>query len=153
MWFLGQTEDIVNVTTTSYTTDVDSTSLVIFSGVWLFFWLILVVISIAAMWKIFTKAGEAGWKSIIPIYNIIVLLKIVGRPWWWLLLMLIPLVNLIVWLVVAIDLGKSFNKDVVFSIVLIFLLSLIGMLILGFGDAKYVGPGGSGNKPAPEPAV
>ena len=45
--------------------------------------LVIFVIAIVAFWKVFTKAGEAGWKSIIPIYNIIILLKIVGRPWWW----------------------------------------------------------------------
>jgi Family of unknown function (DUF5684) len=153
MWFLGQTEDFVDVTTTTYTTDVDTAGLAVFAGVWLFFWLALVVIAIIAMWKIFTKAGEAGWKSIIPIYNTIVMLKIVGRPWWWILLLFIPLVNIVVWLVLSIDLGKSFGKDAVFSVVLLFFLSLIGMLILGFGDAKYVGPGGSGSKPAPEPAA
>ncbi len=150
MWFLGQTEDLTNYTVT--TTSVDTTSVAIFSGVWLFFWLIVLVLAIVAMWKIFTKANEAGWQAIVPIWNTLVLLKIVGRPWWWLLLMLIPLVNIIVWLVVAIDLGKSFAKDVVFSVVLLWFLSIIGMLVLGFGDAKYVGPGGKAGA-APQPAT
>ena len=74
--------------------------------------LVVLVIAIVAYWKVFTKAGEAGWKSIIPIYNVIVLLKIVGRPWWWLLLMLIPLVNIVVLIVVMNDLSKSFGHGV-----------------------------------------
>ena len=62
-------------------------------------WVIDVVLSvlmIAAMWKVFTKAGQPGWASIIPIYNLYIWCKIVGRPGWWILLMLIPLVNIIV---------------------------------------------------------
>lgn len=48
---------------------------------------------IIAMWRIFTKAGQPGWAAIIPFYNIYVLMKVVGRPGWWLILFLIPLVN------------------------------------------------------------
>ena len=55
-------------------------------------------------------AGEAGWKSIIPIYNIIVLLKIVGREWWWVILLIIPIVGFIVWIIVALDLAKSYGR-------------------------------------------
>ena len=100
-----------------------------------------VVLAIAAFWKVFTKAGEAGWKAIVPIYNVYVLLKIVGRPAWWLILMLIPFVNLIVWIIVAIDLAKSFGKSTGFAVGLI-LIAPIFMMILGFGNATYVGPGG-----------
>jgi hypothetical protein len=101
--------------------------------------LVILVIAIAAFWKIFTKAGEAGWKSIIPIYNAIVLLKIVGRPWWWLVLMLIPFVNFIVLIVVMNDLSKSFGHGVGFTLGLIF-LSFIFYLILAFGGSQYQGP-------------
>ena len=57
--------------------------------------LAVIILMIASMWKIFTKAGQPGWASIIPIYNIIVLLKIVNRPVWWIILLLIPIVNFI----------------------------------------------------------
>lgn len=120
----------------------------------LIFSLVIFVIAIAAMWKIFTKAGEEGWKAIIPIYNIVVLLKIVGRPWWWLLLMLIPIVNIVVSIVVMNDLSKSFGHGVGFTLGLIF-LSLIFYLILGFGSSQYRGPAaGQGHIGSPAvPAV
>ena len=107
-------------------------------GAMLFSCIILLVI-VAAMWKVFTKAGKPGWASIIPIYNIWVLLEIVGRPGWWLVLMLIPFVNFIVLIILSIDVAKSFGKGTGFGLGLAF-LSLIFYPILGFGDAKYQGP-------------
>jgi hypothetical protein len=110
-------------------------------------YLILAVLLIASLWKIFTKAGKPGWAAIIPIYNLFVLLEIVGRPWWWLLLMLIPIVNIIVAIIVYIDLAKSFGKGVGFGIGLL-LLSVIFFPILGFGSAQYVGPAAAQGSPA-----
>lgn len=96
---------------------------------------------IAAIWKVFTKAGKPGWAAIIPIYNLVVLLQIVGKPIWWIILMLIPIVNIIIQIIVTHQLSKSFGKDVGFTLGLIF-LGFIFFPILGFGDAKYMGPGG-----------
>ncbi|QDV28935.1 hypothetical protein Spb1_08020 [Planctopirus ephydatiae] len=101
--------------------------------------LALFVLIIAGLWKIFTKAGKPGWAAIIPIYNLIVLLEIVGRPLWWIILMLIPCVNIVIGVIVYIDLAKSFGKDVAWGIGLL-LLPFIFVPLLGFGDAKYVGP-------------
>ena len=110
------------------------------------FFVVMIVISIIAQWKIFTKAGEAGWKSIIPIYNAVVLFKIVGLSPWLLLLYLpsaIPIVGaLIVFgltIVMNVKLAKAFGKSGAFAIGLI-LLSIIFQLILAFGSAEYVGP-------------
>jgi hypothetical protein len=93
-------------------------------------------------WVVFQKAGEAGWKVLIPIYNIIVLLKIVGKPWWWLILLLIPLVNIIFGIIVAYDLAKSFGHGGGFTVGLV-LLPYIFILILAFGSSQYIGPGGT----------
>lgn len=101
--------------------------------------LLVSVLIIAGMWKMFTKAGRPGWAAIIPIYNIIVLLEIVGRPIWWIVLMLIPLVNFIVWIILSIDLAKSFGKGTGFGIGLAFLY-FIFIPVLGFGSATYRGP-------------
>lgn len=120
-----------------------------FSGAGLFVYLIFLALYIVAGWMVFKKAGEAGWKWIIPIYNIWVLLKIVGRPGWWLLLFLIPIVNIIIWFIVAIDLSKSFGHGVGLGIG-IALLPYIFLLVLGFGSATYQGPAGAtGSAPAP----
>jgi hypothetical protein len=111
--------------------------------------LVIAVVVIAALWKIFTKAGKPGWAAIIPIYNVIVLLQIVGRPWWWLLLMLIPLVNLVILIIVYIDLAKSFGQGTLFGIGLIIpILNFILLLYLGFGSPQYVGPAAAQGSPA-----
>ncbi|PYK25738.1 MAG: signal peptidase I [Verrucomicrobia bacterium] len=102
------------------------------------FWLAFMILMIAACWKIFTKAGQPGWASIIPIYNWYILCKIVGRPGWWVILLLIPFVNFIVGIILCIDLAKSFGKGVGFGIGLI-LLGVIFFPILGFGSAQYQG--------------
>jgi len=103
--------------------------------------LILTVLLIVSMWKIYTKAQKPGWACLIPIYNIIVLLEIVGKPWWWLLLMLIPFVNIIfaIWMLNL--LSKSFGHGAGFTIGLLF-LSIIFFPILGLGSSKYTGPAG-----------
>ena len=103
--------------------------------------LIILVLYIASMWVVFTKADKPGWAAIIPIYNIIVMLEIVGKPWWWLLLFLIPGVNLVfgIWMINLLSI--SFGKGVGFTLGLIF-LGFIFWPILAFGDAKYNGPAG-----------
>lgn len=108
------------------------------------FALLFGLICIIAFWRIFQKAGKPGWAAIIPIYNIIILLEIVGKPIWWLLLMLIPLVNIIVGIYVVNLLSKSFGKTEAFTLGLIF-LGFIFYPILGFGSAKYNGPAGTNN--------
>jgi len=107
----------------------------------LIFYIGIIVLMVAAMWKIFVKAGEEGWKAIIPIYNAIVLLKIVGKPWWWLLLYLVPIVNIVFAIWTINMLSKSFGKDEGFTVGLI-LLGIVFYPILGFGDARYAGPFG-----------
>ncbi len=110
------------------------------SGVGLFCSLIFVLLLIASLWRIFTKAGQPGWAAIIPIYNIYVLLQIVGRPGWWLILYFIPVANFVVALLVSIDLAKSFGKSAAWGVILLFVFNAIGYLLLGFGDATYKGP-------------
>jgi hypothetical protein len=101
--------------------------------------LLVALLMIVAMWKVFVKAGQPGWASIIPIYNLYIWCKIVGRPAWWIILMLIPFVNIIVGIVLCIDMAKSFGKGAGFGIGLVF-LGIIFLPILGFGSAQYQGP-------------
>ena len=102
---------------------------------------LIAILLIISEWKIYTKAGKPGWAVLIPIYNIIVLLQIVGKPWWWLLLMLIPGVNIVLAIWVLNLLSKSFGKGVGFTLGLLF-LSIIFVPVLGLGGAKYQGPAG-----------
>lgn len=99
----------------------------------------LAILLIIGLWKTFEKAAQPGWAAIIPIYNTYILLKIAGREWWWLLLMLIPFVNIVVWLVLSLDIAKSFDKGTGFGL-FIFFLNGIAFMVLGFGDAQYYGP-------------
>ena len=118
----------------------------------LIFTFIILAVVIISHWKIFTKAGQAGWKSIVPIYNTYTLLKIIGRPAWWLLLLMIPFVNLIIVIITSIDTAKSFGRSETFGIVGLFIFNLIGYCILAFGGDKYIGPAAakSSSDPTPE---
>lgn len=103
------------------------------------FILAILILVIAGMWKVFDKAGKPGWAAIVPIYNIIVMLEIVGRPLWWIVLFLIPCVQWIAMIIVGIDLAKSFGRGPGFGIGLA-LLGFIFFPILGFGKSQYLGP-------------
>jgi hypothetical protein len=105
-------------------------------------YLAIIVAVIVGMWKTFTKAGQPGWAAIVPIYNVYILTKIVGRPWWWLIMMFIPFISIIFAIIMMIDLAKSFGKGVGFGIGLA-LLTPIFIAILGFGPAQYQGPSAS----------
>ena len=105
------------------------------------FYLVIWVLVIISFWKIFEKAGKKGLESIIPIYNILMLLEIIGKPWWWILLLLIPGVNLIFGIWMFNLLSISFGKTEGFTVGLV-LLPFIFLPILGFGDDQYRGPAG-----------
>ena len=99
-------------------------------------WIVLVLLIVAGMWKVFVKAGKPGWAAIVPIYNIIVLLEIAGKPLWWFILFFIPIVNIIVIIIVLVALARNFGKGVGFALGLL-ILPFIFYPILGFGDARY----------------
>jgi hypothetical protein len=98
--------------------------------------LAIIVAIIAGVWKVFVKAGKPGWAAIIPIYNLIVLLEIAGKPLWWIILFFIPFVNIIMAIFVGIGVAKNFGKSDGFGVGL-GLLGFIFYPILGFGDAQY----------------
>ncbi|WP_116204833.1 DUF5684 domain-containing protein [Amycolatopsis circi] len=103
--------------------------------------LVVTVLAVVGLWLVFAKAGRPGWAAIIPIYNVYVWLKIAGRSGWWLILLFVPLVNLVVMIVVSLDIARAFGKSGVFGFFGLFLFSVIGYLILGFGRARYTAPG------------
>lgn len=112
------------------------------AGIGILGWLLymaVIVFYIFCMWKVFVKAGKPGWAAIVPIYNTLVMLEIVGRPWWYLLLLLVPVVNIVIGIMVVFDLAKVFGKGTGFGFGLLF-LSFIFIPILAFGDAQYQAP-------------
>ncbi|MGB1039329.1 MAG: DUF5684 domain-containing protein [Flavobacteriales bacterium] len=110
------------------------------------FALAIVVFLIAAMWKVFEKAGQPGWAAIIPIYNYYIMTKIAEKPEWWTILMIIPYVNLIFIVWIWNRIVKRFGKTEGFTVGVV-LLGIIFIPILGFGDAKYkaLGPDDNSN--------
>ena len=111
-----------------------------FGGGFLLVVLLIAIICIAGLWKVFTKAGQPGWAAIVPIYNAFVLVKVAGRPMWWGLLFIIPVVGIIVWILLSLDLVKRFGKETLFAVGLI-LLAPIFLTILGFDNSRYTPQG------------
>lgn len=99
--------------------------------------IVLGVVTIIALWKVFTKANEHGWAAIVPFYNAYVQFRIAGFNPWMFLLMLVPIVNIVLAILLAVRTGTAFGKSVVWSIFLMVLFPTIGLLILGFGSATY----------------
>jgi hypothetical protein len=104
----------------------------------IFFTINVMMIRYVALWFVFKKAGENGWASIIPVYNILIAIKIAGKPWWYILLLLIPIVNIIIGIMILHGISKSFGRGGWFTVGLIF-LRVIFLAILGFGAAQYIG--------------
>lgn len=119
-----------------------------FLGIYLVIMLTIAILQIIALWKVFTKAGEKGWKSIIPIYNLVVLFKISGISPWLIFVYFAGFIPFIGWIAIialsiyqANSLAKSFGKDIGYTIGL-WLLPTIFYMILAFGKSEYVGPAG-----------
>ncbi len=104
-------------------------------------YLAVLVLMVASMWKVYVKANEPGWAAIVPIYNVVVMLKIIGKPIWWIALYFIPLVNIVVGILIVVSFAKSFGKSTGYAIGLI-LLPFIFLPMLAFSDATYQGPAG-----------
>lgn len=100
--------------------------------------LILAVISIAGYYRIFEKAGEKGWKAIIPVYNLYIMFKITFGKGIMFLLLLIPVVNVVFDIWYAVKLAKVFDRGVGTIIGIIF-VPFVFIPILGFGKAEYKG--------------
>jgi hypothetical protein len=111
----------------------------------LFIYIVLAwgVVYLAAMWRLYSKAGELGVASIIPIYNKIVFFRVGGKPGWWFLLYLIPIVNIIVLWLASVGIAKRFGKGVLFGAGIYF-LPFIFVPVLAFGGSRY--------KPITQPA-
>lgn len=102
----------------------------------------IIIFIIASIWKVFEKAGQPGWAAIIPIYNFYIMTKIGGKPGYWTLLCLVPIVNIVIFIWLYNMISKSFGKEEGFTAGLV-LLGFIFWPILGFGKAKYLGPFGN----------
>ncbi len=108
------------------------------AGMILILQLAIGILMLAAVWRVFSKAGQPGWAALVPIYNLFVMLKVAGKPGWWLVLMLIPLVNIIILILTTVGVANSFGKGGGYAAGMIF-LPFIFYPMLAFGDAQYQG--------------
>lgn len=98
--------------------------------------IVILLAVVAGGWKVFEKAGKPGWAVLVPIFNIVVLLDIVGKPVWWILLFLIPVVNFVVLVIICLEIAKRFGKSPLYGVGLL-LLGFVFFPLLGFSDATY----------------
>jgi Family of unknown function (DUF5684) len=122
---------------TPITTTVNDALFNVTTGILSFLWYVLVAI---AMWMVFKKAGWPGILALIPIVNVVILVKIAGYSGWMSLLYLIPIVNVVFSIIVAVKVGAAFGKGGAWSFFLLWLIAFIGYFIIGFGDAEYTKP-------------
>ncbi|HRG01239.1 MAG: DUF5684 domain-containing protein [Bacteroidia bacterium] len=99
-------------------------------------WLSIIAFAIVSQWKVFEKAGQPGWACIIPFYNIIILLKIANKPWWWIFMFFIPIANIVFMIMMLHRISLSFGKGAGFTVGLLF-LSIIFWGILAFDKSEY----------------
>jgi magnesium-transporting ATPase (P-type) len=124
--------------------DAASTGILAMFGAGFFIFIFAITIfTYVCTWKIYEKAGHPGWTSIVPVYNLYIFTKIIGKPGWWTILFFIPCVNIIFLIWGTNLLSKSFGKDVGFTLGLIF-LGVIFLAIMAFDKTiQYRGPSGS----------
>lgn len=108
---------------------------------------IILLITIIIHWRIYTKAGKPGWACIVPIYNAIIMMEIIGKPWWHIFLFLIPLYNIYLIIKYTNLFSRSFGQGTAFTIGLIFLGIIFQGVVAFSSSIKYVGPAGAA--PAP----
>lgn len=105
-------------------------------------YLIVIVLMIAAYWSLFSKAGQHGWASLIPIYNTYIMLKIGGKPGWWLLLFLIPVVNVVIGIMALSAFLKAYGRGGAGSVLLALFFGIIYFPYLAFSSSvQYTGTG------------
>ncbi|WP_426670759.1 signal peptidase I [Mucilaginibacter sp. McL0603] len=106
--------------------------------------IILIILPCIGLWKLFEKASQPGWKSLIPLYNLYVMLRLSGRPNWWAILLLLPGINFLVAIGINIDFIKSYGKFSLREQAAFILLSFIYIPKWGFDkETKYLGPSAS----------
>lgn len=128
--------------TTDYSSMMDPAAAGAMAGAMMIYYIILLavsILSIIGMWKMFAKAGKPGWAAIVPFYNMYCLFEIGWGNGWMFLLMFVPCVGIVFQIILFFKLASAFGRGVGFGFGLLFLTPIFYM-ILGFGEADYIGP-------------
>ncbi|MFD1095502.1 signal peptidase I [Salegentibacter chungangensis] len=78
---------------------------------WFLFFFLVQLIHFLGTWRLYIKAGRKAWEAAIPVYNAVLLMKIINRPWWWVILLFIPIVNLVMFPVIWVETIRSFGRN------------------------------------------
>ncbi|WP_196891496.1 signal peptidase I [Aureivirga marina] len=106
---------------------------------WFLFMLLVQVIHFLGTWKLYKKAGRKPWEALVPIYNAIVLMKIINRPWWWTFLLFVPIVNLLMFPVIWVETIRSFGKNSTLDTVLVIVTLGLYIYYVNYAlDVKYI---------------
>ncbi len=106
---------------------------------WFIFFMVVQVIHGLGTWKLYIKAGRQAWEAFVPIYNAVILMKIINRPWWWTILLFVPIVNLIMFPVVWVETARSFGKNSTTDTLLaLFTLGFYNYYLNYFVDVTHV---------------
>jgi signal peptidase I len=106
---------------------------------WLLFFLVIQIIHILGTWRLYKKAGRQAWEAAIPVYNALILMKIINRPWWWVILLFVPIVNLIMFPVVWVETIRSFGKNSSLDTFLVLITFGLYIYYLNYaGDLTYI---------------
>jgi hypothetical protein len=104
--------------------------------IFLAFVAVFLLVIVASMARVFRKAGRSGWAALVPIYNLIVLLEIAGKPVWWVAFTPVPVVNLVLGARLGIGLADRFNRGRLFGLGLFFLAPLF-LPVLAYSNLRY----------------
>lgn len=105
---------------------------------WILFVLLVQLIHFAGTWRLYQKAGRKAWEAAIPIYNAFILMKIINRPWWWVILLFIPIVNLIMFPVIWVETVRSFGRTSTTDTILAVVTCGLYIYYLNYlSDVKY----------------
>ncbi len=105
---------------------------------WILFFLLIQLIHFLGTWRLYKKAGRSPWEAAIPVYNAVILMKIIKRPWWWVILLFIPIVNLIMFPVIWVETIRSFGRTSTWETILVIVtLGLYIFYVNYAADAEY----------------
>ena len=98
--------------------------------------LTLVGVFCAGIWRVYAKAGLPGWGGLIPVYNLVLWMRLGGKPGWWAIWLFVPFLNLVIYTIVTFEVAKNFGKGVAYTLGLL-LVPPVFYATLGLGSAQY----------------
>jgi serine/threonine protein kinase len=93
-------------------------------------------VAAAGMWRVFVKAGLPGWGALVPFYNLVLVMRLAGKPGWWAIWLFVPLCNFVIYTIVTLEIAKNFGKGVAYTFCLLLVPPLF-YAVLGLGGAQY----------------